>query len=54
MGERFYLMDENPTAENIARLIFRHCIEAGLPIRAVTLWETDRCQASYGQERPPE
>jgi len=46
-GERFYVMDENPTAENIARLIYDHGREAGLPVVEVQLWETPNCLASY-------
>jgi len=46
-GERGFVMDENPTAENIARLIFEQARLAGLPVLEVRLWETDRCHASY-------
>jgi 6-pyruvoyltetrahydropterin/6-carboxytetrahydropterin synthase len=46
-GERFFLMDSNPTAENIARLIFDHAYKAGLPVVKVQLWETANCHASY-------
>ncbi len=46
-GERVFVMDENPTAENIARLIHNHAIEAGLPVVEVTLWETENCFATY-------
>jgi 6-pyruvoyltetrahydropterin/6-carboxytetrahydropterin synthase len=46
-GERHYVMETNPTAENIARLIFERGREAGLPIVEVTLWETDTCHASF-------
>ena len=48
-GERVYLMDHNPTAENIARLIYERAREAGLPVLEVCLWETERCFASYGR-----
>ena len=48
-GERVFVMDSNPTAENIARLIFARAKEAGLPVVEVRLWETDRCHASYGE-----
>jgi 6-pyruvoyltetrahydropterin/6-carboxytetrahydropterin synthase len=37
-GERVFVMDVNPTAENIARLIFDHARAAGLPVVVVTLW----------------
>jgi 6-pyruvoyltetrahydropterin/6-carboxytetrahydropterin synthase len=46
-GERVFVMDQNPTAENIARLIFEHAVQAGLPVVEVLLWETDNCHASY-------
>jgi len=46
-GERVYVTDDNPTAENIARLIYRQAAEAGLPVVEVVLWETPKCQASY-------
>ena len=47
MGEPFYLMDGNPTAENIAREIFRVAREQGLPVTRVTLWETEKSCATY-------
>lgn len=50
-GERVFVMDRNPTAENIARLIFRHARDAGLPVVDVRLWETDRCHASYTEPK---
>ena len=46
-GERVYEMDANPTAENIARLIFDRAVASGLPIVEVVLWETEHCHASY-------
>lgn len=49
-GERVFIMDENPTAENIARLIHRRAIEAGLPVLEVTLWETEKCHATYRED----
>jgi 6-pyruvoyltetrahydropterin/6-carboxytetrahydropterin synthase len=45
--ERVFVMDHNPTAENIARLIFDRAVEAGLPVVEVILWETDHCHAAY-------
>lgn len=47
MGEPLYLMDDNPTAENIARLIFDFVREKGLPVVEARLWETPRCAAIY-------
>jgi len=47
MGEPLFLMDENPTAENIARLIFDFTASRGFPIVECQLWETPRCFATY-------
>jgi 6-pyruvoyltetrahydropterin/6-carboxytetrahydropterin synthase len=52
-GERVFVMDRNPTAENIARLIFEQATSAGLPVLEVRLWETDRCHASYQDGEAP-
>jgi 6-pyruvoyltetrahydropterin/6-carboxytetrahydropterin synthase len=46
-GERVYVMDSNPTAENIARLIFEQAERMNLPVAEVALWETGSCLASY-------
>jgi 6-pyruvoyltetrahydropterin/6-carboxytetrahydropterin synthase len=47
MGEPLFLMDENPTAENIARLIYEFTASRGFPIVECQLWETPRCFATY-------
>jgi 6-pyruvoyltetrahydropterin/6-carboxytetrahydropterin synthase len=47
MGEPLYLLDENPTAENIAKLIFDQTRKQGVPIVEVRLWETPRCFATF-------
>jgi 6-pyruvoyltetrahydropterin/6-carboxytetrahydropterin synthase len=46
-GERVFVMDCNPTAENIARLIYEHAKAAGLPVAEVVLWETEHCFSTY-------
>jgi 6-pyruvoyltetrahydropterin/6-carboxytetrahydropterin synthase len=46
-GEPLYLMEENPTAENIARMIFRVAQDLGLPVLSIRLWETPHCSAVY-------
>ena len=46
-GEPFVTLDVNPTAENIARLIYREAKRNGLPVVEVTLWETDNSFATY-------
>jgi 6-pyruvoyltetrahydropterin/6-carboxytetrahydropterin synthase len=47
LGEPLFLLDVNPTAENIARLIFDFTAKNGFPVVEVQLWETDNCFASY-------
>ena len=46
-GERVHVMDVNPTAENIARLIYDRADQAGLPVVEVVMWETPHCHAAY-------
>jgi 6-pyruvoyltetrahydropterin/6-carboxytetrahydropterin synthase len=47
LGEPLFLMKVNPTAENIAKLIFEVAREQGFPVTDVRLWETPRCCARY-------
>jgi 6-pyruvoyltetrahydropterin/6-carboxytetrahydropterin synthase len=47
LGEPLFLMDENPTAENIAKLIYDFTASRGFPIVECHLWETPRCFATY-------
>jgi 6-pyruvoyltetrahydropterin/6-carboxytetrahydropterin synthase len=46
-GEPFVTLDANPTAENIARLIYEQAAENGMPVTEVTLWETENSFATY-------
>ncbi len=48
-GEPLFLLDENPTAENIAKVIFQHGSQAGLPITQIRLWETASSFATYSE-----
>ena len=50
VGEAPYTMSENPTAENLARLIFTRARELGFPVTAVRLWETESCHAEYRED----
>jgi 6-pyruvoyltetrahydropterin/6-carboxytetrahydropterin synthase len=50
-GEPVYVMEVNPTAENIARLIFEVAAKQGFPVVEVRLWETESCYASYSSEK---
>jgi len=45
--ERFYTLNENPTAESIARLIYEYARSKGFPVTRVTLWETESSFATY-------
>lgn len=47
LGEPLFLLDVNPTAENIAKLIYDHTAARGFPIEQVQLWETDDSWAVY-------
>jgi 6-pyruvoyltetrahydropterin/6-carboxytetrahydropterin synthase len=47
LGEPLFLMDENPTAENIARLIHNFTASRGFPVVETHLWETPHCFATY-------
>ena len=46
-GEPPFLMDVNPTAENIARLIFDEASRLHLPVVSVRVWETPDAYAEY-------
>jgi len=48
LGEPAYLLDSNPTAERIARLLFDVSRERGLPVSRVTVWETPTSWATFG------
>ncbi len=47
LGEPFYVLDGNPTAENIAKLIYDHAASNGFPISEIRMWETDSSFATY-------
>jgi len=47
LGEPVFVMQVNPTAENIARLIYDFAIGRGFPVVEAQLWETDHCYATY-------
>jgi 6-pyruvoyltetrahydropterin/6-carboxytetrahydropterin synthase len=46
-GEPVYVMDVNPTAENIARHIYDYAVAQGFPVVEVQLWETETSFATY-------
>ena len=47
LQEPMYLVDTNPTAETIARLLYEQAVAAGFPVSRVTLWETSNSFAVY-------
>jgi len=53
MREAHYLVDDNPTAEVIARLIYDYAASQNLPIRQVTLWETPKSFATFSMAGIP-
>jgi 6-pyruvoyltetrahydropterin/6-carboxytetrahydropterin synthase len=51
-GEPVHILDVNPTAENIARLLFELTASKGFPVVEVKVWETDSCFAAYSAPSP--
>jgi 6-pyruvoyltetrahydropterin/6-carboxytetrahydropterin synthase len=47
MHEPIFVLDQNPTAEVIAKLIFDAAAEHGFPVVEVRLWESDTSCATY-------
>ena len=47
LGEPVFVVDSNPTAERIARLLYDVAREQGLPVVRVTVWETPSSWAAY-------
>lgn len=47
LGEPVFLLDVNPTAENIAKLIYDYALSEKFPITEVKLWETNDSFATY-------
>ena len=46
-GERVMVIEENPTAEVLARMIYEYVAAKGFPVTDVKLWETETSYASY-------
>ncbi|HEV3300571.1 MAG TPA: 6-carboxytetrahydropterin synthase, partial [Planctomycetaceae bacterium] len=53
LGEPLLLIPDNPTVENIARLIYEHAAAEGLPVAEVSLWESRRSCATYRPSSNP-
>jgi 6-pyruvoyltetrahydropterin/6-carboxytetrahydropterin synthase len=50
-GEPVFMLDVNPTAENIAKVIYDYAASEGFPVVEVRLWETDDSYALYRREK---
>lgn len=44
---KFTSINGSPTAENIAKLIYNQCTELYSMETYITVWETEKCKASY-------
>jgi 6-pyruvoyltetrahydropterin/6-carboxytetrahydropterin synthase len=49
-NERFLALDEHPTAEVLAKMLYRHVRAAGFNVEQVTLWETASAYACYRED----
>jgi 6-pyruvoyltetrahydropterin/6-carboxytetrahydropterin synthase len=47
LGEPVFLVDSNPTAECLAKVIFDYASSQDLPVVRVTVWETPSSSAEY-------
>ena len=50
LNELAEFQKQNPTAENMARVLFEECskrLPRGICVRSVTVWESPRCGARY-------
>lgn len=46
-NERFWALDQHPTAEVLSKLIYQHLKNLGLAVTQVVLWETASAYACY-------
>ena len=50
--EPVFVVDQNPTVEHIAFLIFNQARQQGFPVARVTVWETPSSFATYAEHTP--
>lgn len=48
-NERYWALDEHPTAEVLSKLIYRYLKQVGFNVAKVELWETASACASYSE-----
>jgi 6-pyruvoyltetrahydropterin/6-carboxytetrahydropterin synthase len=46
-GEPIFVLPTEPTAENLAKLIYEETEKYGLPVYSVAFWETEKCAAEF-------
>ena len=51
LGEPIYPMQDNPTAENIAKEIYLAAQKMGYPVVEIRLWESSSSCATYAQAK---
>jgi 6-pyruvoyltetrahydropterin/6-carboxytetrahydropterin synthase len=49
MGEPMFVMESNPTAEAISKLIYQEANKQGLNVSEVRLWESNSSHATYSE-----
>jgi 6-pyruvoyltetrahydropterin/6-carboxytetrahydropterin synthase len=47
LNEPVHVVDVNPTAENLAKMIYDYAVSQGFPVTEVILWETEEAFATY-------
>ena len=47
LGEPLFVIDDNPTAETLAKLLYTEVRRLGFPAHSVRLWETESSFAVY-------
>jgi len=50
-GEQVLVLPVEPTAENLAKLIYDQAETFGLPVCSVSVWETEKCAAEYRSQK---
>lgn len=48
-GERVLVVEDHPTAEFLAKMIFDYMVEGQFPVKEVSIWETESAHASYSR-----
>ncbi|MBM4207453.1 MAG: 6-carboxytetrahydropterin synthase [Gammaproteobacteria bacterium] len=49
-NERFWALDEHPTAEVLSKMLYQHVKASGFPVTEVVLWETASAYACYRED----